>query len=162
MQNNNKNLYCKPQGGPVVTVLSWSDPFVWFPWEPHLSDHVWGPQIQRPWERLEIPVLSTSAFRIRLIYLYFCSQPSVGSFFKAQASVALTWGCICWEVKIGFELRCSQALFKNVSWLLGRGLQCTMCRNSIFPTYYSWMVIAYDLKGFSGVYVCGGGSQYLI
>lgn len=72
-----------------------------------------SPQIQRKQVHLENPVLSTSASRSHLIYFYFCTQPSVSSSFKAQESVAFSRRCICWEVKIGFELRCSQVLSKN-------------------------------------------------
>lgn len=106
------------------------------------------PWIQRKQEHLENPVLSTSAFRTGLIYLYFALSPLSALFFKTQESVAFSRGYICWEVKIGFKLWCSQVLSKNVSQLLGRGLKCTTCRNNIYLTYYSWMVLANDLKFF--------------
>lgn len=72
-----------------------------------------NPQIQRKQAHLENPVLSTSASRSHLIYLYFYTQPSVSSSFKAQEFVAFSRRCICWEVKIGFELRCNKVVSKN-------------------------------------------------
>lgn len=91
----------------------------------------------------------TSALRALVIDLYFFTWPSVGSFYwKGSGIVSSELSMYLLRGKARLSYRVAKTSPEMLSLLLGRGFNCTTCRNNIYLTHFSWMSRANDLKFF--------------